>query len=184
MGDRLKPVITWRSSLVEGSDCPTCKLVGLVLSLHMSERGTGAFPSNKTLAEECSLGVSTVREHLNTHLHKQGWLKLVERGGTAGGERRANEWQASTPSPARGGGSPTGNGRDPRHDSAQSPPASGSQVVPGTDHVTNGEPKLQCPNPVCDQTFPDIDSRDEHYENCVDPDFIPAESLPVSEASR
>lgn len=126
----LAPVITWRSLLVQGTDCSTCKLVGLALSLYMNERGGSAFPANAQLAADCSLGVSTVREHLNEHLHPQGWLVLIERGGLKGGHRRANEWQAATPPDAGGiGDGPRQQVPRPRQQTASTPPDAGPQVV-------------------------------------------------------
>ena len=49
---KLAPVITWRTTLVTSVDCSTCKLVGLVLSLYMNERGGSAFPSITTLSDD------------------------------------------------------------------------------------------------------------------------------------
>ena len=134
----LAPVITWRSQLVHYSDCPTCKLVGLALSLYMNERGGSAYPSNATLAADCSLGVSTVRQHLNEHLCPQGWLTLKHRGGQKGDRKMANEWQATTP------------------------PATGSQVVQELDQEVEGV-SLVCRE--CSTTgFTTADALADHVE--------------------
>lgn len=173
----LAPVITWRTTLVTSVDCSTCKLVGLVLSLYMNERGGSAFPSVPTLAHDCSLSERSVRQHLNEHLHAQGWLTLIERGGLAGKARRANEWQASTP--AGNAGVPDEPRQDvpqPRHLSALTPADGAAQVVQERVHEVVG---LKCPNPICDLTFSSIDERDEHYADCSDPDLTPASEIPT-----
>lgn len=141
MTDRhwLAPVISWRSQLVEGSDCAMCKLVGLGLSLYMNERGGSAFPSVKRLASDLSIGERTVRLHLNDHLHAQGWLKLVERGGQKGERRKANEWQATTPaSPAGVSPQPRQEDPPPRQETAPTPARDAAQVVQELDHGNSG----------------------------------------------
>jgi hypothetical protein len=131
----LAPVITWRSQLVQGSDCSTCKLVALALSLYMNERGGSAFPSMAMLAADCSLTHRAVRKHLNEHLHPQGWLILVERGGQKGLRRRANEWQASTPELGSAvGGRPRNEDAAPRNETASTPERGAPQVVHELDH--------------------------------------------------
>lgn len=165
----LAPVITWRSTLVTSIDCQTCKLVALVLSLYMNERGGSAFPSNARLAEDCSLGISTVREHLNSHLHTQGWLTLIERGGTEGDTRKANEWQASTPRQLLAG-SPPGKPLTP-------PPASGAQVVHNHE-VENAGVTRTCSK--CRDDFTGtLDAYMDHLQECDDQDFVPAVDLKV-----
>ncbi len=173
----LAPVITWRSTLVTTIDCSTCKLVGLVLSLYMNERGGSAFPSVPTLAGDCSLSDSTVREHLNSHLHAQGWLTLIERGGQAGQRRRANEWQACTP-PGVGGVPHRETATTPPGDDA-TPPGAGAHLVHDQVQGTKGAAqKLRCPRD-CGEFFDTIEERDDHYVECGDPDFIPAADLKV-----
>lgn len=159
----LAPVITWRSQLVHYSDCPTCKLVGLALSLYMNERGGSAYPSNATLAADCSLGVSTVRQHLNEHLCPQGWLTLKHRGGQKGDRKMANEWQATTP-PATGevGTAPRQDVAGPRQQTASTPPATGPQVVQELDQEVVGV-SLVCRE--CSATgFATADALADHVE--------------------
>lgn len=172
----IAPLYTWRSALVTSVDCSTCKLVGLVLSLYMNERGGSAFPSIPRLAGDCSLSNSTVREHLNAHLHVQGWLTLIERGGKAGERRRANAWQATTP-PGAGGvphreTAPTPPGDDP------TPPGAGAHLV----HELSKEPtqpqSFKCPRAECPERFDSIEERDDHYITC-DEDFVSAAEIPT-----
>lgn len=174
----LAPVITWRSTLVTSVDCSTCKLVGLVLSLYMNERGGSAFPSNARLAEDCSLGVSTVREHLNTHLYAQGWLTLIERGGTEGQQRKANEWQASTPRQLLA---------PPRQEPAGPPPADGatpaSNWPPSSPLNKSNEVGGRVPCSGCGDVFATADDLCDHIESdCPalnDEDWTPADRLTV-----
>lgn len=179
----LAPVITWRSTLVTSVDCSTCKLVGLVLSLYMNERGGSAFPSNARLADDCSLGVSTVREHLNSHLFAQGWLTLIERGGTEGSQRKANEWQASTPrqllAPPRQetASPPPANSTTPASNWPPSSPLNKSSEVVGGSLVCSG----------CGDVFTTADGLCDHIESdCPvlnDDDFTPAGELTVIEGA-
>lgn len=165
MTDRhwLAPVITWRSQLVQGSDCSTCKLVGLALSLYMNERGGSAFPSINTLAADCSLTDRAVRKHLNEHLHAQGWLILIERGGQKGDRRRANEWQASTPelsSPVSE--RPRNEDAAPRNETTRTPERGAPQVVPEVDQ------EIVDLSLVCSQCgrsgFPSISALEDHQD--------------------
>jgi hypothetical protein len=160
---------------VDGTDCSTCKLVGLVLSLYMNERGGSAFPSNESLAHDCSLGVSTIREHLNGHLHTQGWLTLVERGGQKGGHRRANEWQATTPPAAGGlGDGPRQLVPGPRQQTASTPPDAGPQVVHEQVHEVDGQVLRTC----CGENFTSLEAYQDHLETCIEAnDWTPAAKL-------
>lgn len=178
---KLAPVITWRTTLVTAIDCSTCKLVGLVLSLYMNERGGSAFPSIPTLAEDCSLTDRAVRKHLNEHLHAQGWLTLIERGGLKDGHAKANEWQASTPELSSGVGSePRNLVPRPRNESAETPERGSPQVVQEQDHevVSAG---VVCSG--CGGTFTTSDALCDHIESDCPvvngEDFIPADSLTV-----
>lgn len=175
-------VYTWRSALVKSLDCSTCKLVGLVLSLHMNEIGGSAFPSNRLLSEETSLGISTIREHLNDHLHALGWLRLVERGGTRSGTVRANAWQAVMPfDPRQLLADPRQQDGDPRQQTAPPPPAAGPQVVHGTTHEQTADLGLVCS--VCGVAgFHGVYALADHQESkdCERAEgFIPAADLKV-----
>lgn len=160
-------VYTWRSALVKSLDCHTCKLVALVLSLHMNEMGGSAFPSNRTLADECSLGISTVREHLNGHLHAHGWLTLIERGGTKGGVNRANSWQALIPiDPRQMLADPRQQDAYPRQQTATPPPGAGSQVSIELDHEQNAGRSHRCS--ACGNALPTLDALCDHQEKDCD----------------
>lgn len=172
---------SWRSALVETLDCSTCKLVGLVLSLYMNEMGGSAFPSNQKLAAKTSLGVSTVREHLNSHLHAHGWLTLIERGGTQGEVRRANSWQASIPNdPRQQLAPPASTRRDPRQQTASPPPAAGPHlsIEQPIEHTGSG---VVCS--ACSETFTTTDALCDHVESDCPvlngDDFTPAADLKV-----
>lgn len=181
---RLAPVITWRSSLVASLDCSTCKLVGLVLSLYMNERGGSAFPSNQTLARDCSLSISTVREHLNTHLHAHGWLTLIERGGSFTGTKKSNEWQAATPPGT--GGVPHRENSAPHRETASTPPGDGAQVVHVPVQEISDLPAAQCE--ACGVAF--LNGADEmaHLDECPeierDPEGVKAEFVAARESLR
>ena len=174
---KLAPVITWRTTLVTSVDCPTCKLVGLVLSLYMNERGGSAFPSVPTLAGDCSLTDRAVRKHLNEHLHVQGWLTLIERGGVKGQRKRANEWQASTPELGAGvEPRPRNEDAAPRNETTETPERGSSQVVQEQVHEVVGASKRICVQ--CGEVCDDLTAYQDHLEVC-DPDFVPADRLTV-----
>jgi hypothetical protein len=92
----MKPLFTWRSALCDSDLPPITRFVGLVLSLHMNERGGSAFPGATRLSEETGLSERTVRLHLGILVGK-GWLRQVERGGLRGETRRANLYSATFP---------------------------------------------------------------------------------------
>lgn len=155
---RLAPVITWRTALMRGSNCSNCKLVGLGLSLYMNEMGGSAFPSIRTLAGDTSLSERSVREHINGHLHKQGWLRLVERGGTFEGQRKANVWQAVTP-PAADAGVPGETQQDPRQETAHPPAPDAAQ-----ESIYQSNEKEDLVRCECGEWFPDVNARSDHIE--------------------
>lgn len=96
MAELLSPVFTWRSAIASGESglSPTQRLVALVLSLHMSERGDSCFPKVQTIAEEAGLNGATVRKAIGA-LETEGWL-LVERPAEANG-KQANRYSAAMP---------------------------------------------------------------------------------------
>ena len=174
---KLAPVITWRTTLVTSVDCSTCKLVGLVLSLYMNERGGSAFPSIPTLSADASLSERAVRKHLNEHLHAQGWLTLIERGGLKDGHGRANHWQASTPAPDAGVGSePRHDVPQPRHLTTQTPAGGAAQVVQEQVHEVVGAQKRVCVR--CGEALDDLNAYMDHLEVCDD-EMTPAADLKV-----
>lgn len=149
--------------LVQGSDCSMCKLVGLGLSLYMNERGGSAFPSIPTLAGDLSVSERTVRHHLNEHLHKQGWLSLVERGGQKGERRRANEWRATTPAGDAGVGDDPGiSRRAPRQETTTTPAGGAPQVVHELEKEVEGS-SLVC-RECGDARFPTLDALQDHQD--------------------
>lgn len=64
---------SWRSAIVDSDLRPMTKLVALVASLHLCERGFGKFPSDETLASEASLKGASIRVALR-ELEDRGWL--------------------------------------------------------------------------------------------------------------
>lgn len=46
--------------------------------------------------------------------------------------------------------------------------------------IKDGRKAFKCPSPVCDRTFPTYDEAQDHYADCVDPVFVPADALPVT----
>ena len=175
---KLAPVITWRTTLVTSVDCSTCKLVGLVLSLYMNERGGSAFPSIPTLSDDTSLSERAVRKHLNEHLHAQGWLTLIERGGLKDGHAKANHWQATTPERGAGVGSgPRHEGTRPRHLVPETPAPGAAQVVQEQVHEVVGRQQRVCSR--CGEVFEDdLNAYMDHLEVC-DEEMTPAADLKV-----
>jgi hypothetical protein len=142
----------------------------------MNERGGSAFPSTPTLAADCSLTDRAVRKHLNEHLHAQGWLTLIERGGLKGGHARANEWQASTPELGAGvGDGPRNDVPRPRNETADTPEPGASQVVHEQDHDLVGGSIRSC----CGEDFTSLELYQDHLEVCEGDDWTPAAKLRV-----
>ena len=103
----ISPVQDWRGALA-ASDLPwKAKLVGgFGLANYMSSRGTNAFPSLVTLADDCSVSKSTVAEALAL-LVGEGWL--VKEAGGGRGHRSA--YEAVIPETVRNADSSSGDGR-------------------------------------------------------------------------
>lgn len=72
---RLSPLFSWRGAICESDLHSTTRLVALVLSLHMSERGDSCFPSQARLAHETGLQPRAVRKHLAL-LRSERWLNV------------------------------------------------------------------------------------------------------------
>jgi hypothetical protein len=88
----------WRKALL-ASDLPsTDKLVAFVLSMHMTGAGGSCYPSLTRIANETSLGRSTVAEALG-RLEQAGWI-YRERGGP----NRTTRYQACLPAGSPGAG--------------------------------------------------------------------------------
>lgn len=76
---------------------PTAKHVALTVSLHADwKTGENAHPGAPRLVKETGYVERTVRATLAT-LVDSGWLKLVARGGRAGGKREANTYSLVIP---------------------------------------------------------------------------------------
>lgn len=92
---KILPLLTWRSAICDSGLPATTRHVALTLSLWMNERAASAFPSVPTLVNATGLSERAVRSHLHD-LVNAGWLKLVKE---SAGQRRGNEYEASTPAP-------------------------------------------------------------------------------------
>lgn len=126
----LSPLFTWRGAICDSILLPsTTRLVALVVSLHMNERGGSAFPGAALLASETGLSERAVRDHLKL-LVDEGWLHLVERGGLRGERRRANAYQATIPPNLGTPEPPAGVDGPPLHDVPLTPePAAPQDVI-------------------------------------------------------
>jgi hypothetical protein len=97
----LKPLFSWRGAVcsAESDLPPTTRLVALVLSLHMSERGTNCFPTVAALAEESGLSDRAVQIQLKV-LRDKGWLSM--RAPKVAGRGNRNEYWATVPGKGEG----------------------------------------------------------------------------------
>lgn len=97
MAETLSPLFTWRSAIASPeSELPsTARLVALVLSLHMNERGASCFPSVPTIASEAGLSDRAVQKAIGC-LKEAGWL-LVNVGGSRQGKRVTSTYRATFP---------------------------------------------------------------------------------------
>lgn len=91
----LSPLFTWRSAIVESELPSSHRLVALVLSLHMNERGGSAFPSQRTLAAEAGLSPRQARRILG-ELVAAGWLTVEPRHDRSG-RQTSNTYSAAVP---------------------------------------------------------------------------------------
>jgi hypothetical protein len=95
---RLSPLFTWRARICDDDSSPfssTERLVALVLSLHMSERGDSCFPGIPRLARECNLGRRTIQRSI-AGLERAGYL-VVERPAKVRGKGAPNRYRAVVP---------------------------------------------------------------------------------------
>lgn len=88
----LSRLFTWRGAVADSTLPPAAKLLALVLSMHMSERGDSCFPSIDTLVAESSMSRRTVIRAL-ARLESDGFLVKVK----GGGRGRPNRYQAQYP---------------------------------------------------------------------------------------
>ena len=93
---------TWRSAILKSNLSAGQKLVSLVISTYMNDHGTGAFPSQETIASDASTSVRSVQRSLKV-LHADGWLRIAQHG-YAGQKWRRNEYEVRFPKNVRKGG--------------------------------------------------------------------------------
>lgn len=88
----LSPLLSWRGAVCSGGSglTPAQRLIALVVSLHMNERGGSAFPSLKRLERESGYDRRHVIRLLQG-LVKAGWLTATKR------ERQPTFYQAQIP---------------------------------------------------------------------------------------
>lgn len=96
---RIRPLFTWRSAICDSDLAPLTRLVGFVLSTHMSERGDSCMPSVATVAREAGLSENAARKHLHD-LRDRGWVMVLEKGG---GRGNPTVYGASVPATLCGG---------------------------------------------------------------------------------
>lgn len=102
----------WERAVRRSDLHPTTRLVLFALGTFMHRDGTGARPTQQTLADSCGLTVRAVRTHLATARH-DGWIERTRQGrgvGRDGG--MSSEYEARLP--ATSGGTPL----PPEEDSA------------------------------------------------------------------
>lgn len=101
MSDNESPFYAWRSAVTSenGPSSPTTRLVLLALSTYMNEQKTTAFPSTRTLASNTGLSRRAVEKHIRK-ARKEGWLAVSQQGRSGKGWKR-NEYEISTPQPAK-----------------------------------------------------------------------------------
>jgi DNA-binding MarR family transcriptional regulator len=89
---------SWRAAIAsrESGLSPTCRLVALALSLHMSEKGDSCFPSVSTQAGETGLSERSVYRSI-AELEERGWLVR-----DSGGGRQSNHYVAVIPDSGAG----------------------------------------------------------------------------------
>ena len=164
-GRELSALFTWRSAVVESELASSRRLVALVLSLHMSERGDSCFPAVRTIAAETGLSTSTVGPAIE-ELVEAGFL-TVERGNRGrGGRGKVNRYRATFPE-TRPPSSETTDGDDPGDDAKRRD----GRDVPGgkrrdgrTDPDVNVAPTATEGVMIEDVMPPDPDERDPRAE--------------------
>lgn len=155
----------WQRAVRDESGLPpVTRHVLLTLSTYMKSDGTGAFPSQQTLADACGVSVRTVRKHL-TDAIKAGWIEKVRQGRHVGrGASYSNEYAISdmwwwlaggTGSPPAGDGSSAAGG-------AGAPSASSQEA--------DGAPQEAPHDPAGGTGAPPKGSRSAHKEGRGGPD--------------
>lgn len=100
----LSPLFTWRGVVAsdEGPADPSTRLVLLVLSLHMNEKGGSCFPSLSSLSVETGLDRRTVQRHIKKAV-TYGWIS-IKKVRTGGQKWQRNDYTATVPDCLQGGG--------------------------------------------------------------------------------
>lgn len=88
---------SWRHAILDSDLPPTTRHVLLTLSCFMNDVGTGAYPTQETLAEKTGLSTRAIRTHLEL-AETKGWLKRDEHG-FRGQRWRSTEYWALWPDP-------------------------------------------------------------------------------------
>lgn len=88
-------VWSWRDAVRQSDIKPHTKLVLYTLSVYMNEIGSGAFPSYKTLADDCGCSKRTVMRHIEEAV-QYGFLKK-EKKLRENGSYSSNVYIASYP---------------------------------------------------------------------------------------
>lgn len=93
----LSPLFDWRSAVASkyGPESSTTRHVLLTLSLWMSVKGDGCYPSTRTLAEASGLSRRSVETHLATAI-SEGWIARDQHGFSGQGWKRY-EYAAKIP---------------------------------------------------------------------------------------
>lgn len=88
----------WQRALRDAPDIGGIRLsVLLALATYMDPDGSGAYPSQATLAKNVVVSEKTIHNHLSA-ARRGGWLRQVERGHRRGdGSSTGTSWQASLP---------------------------------------------------------------------------------------
>lgn len=148
MPPTLAPLFTWRAALTgDGSPLSSMeRLVGLVLSLHMSERGDSCFPGLDRLAREASVSKSTVAVALR-ELEAHGFLVRVR---SAGGSGKTSRYFTNLPELSA---HRTDSGETVRQAIQNCPPGGQEDVYRQTESsneasVCDGNPKPKKPRPT------------------------------------
>lgn len=94
---KIQPLFTWRSAFQSpgGPESPVTRHVLLSISLYMSEKGEGAFPSMEKLSEDTGLNLRTIKKHVPL-AEELGWIKVVKKAGRGRGWKR-NDYKAQIP---------------------------------------------------------------------------------------
>lgn len=89
-------VWSWRDAIRQSDLQPTTKLVLYTVSIYMNEIGGGAFPSYKTLANDCGLSKRTTMRHIEIAI--QAGFIGKEKGLRENGSYTSNRYKATYPS--------------------------------------------------------------------------------------